>query len=61
MMRIDAQGQEQGIKRHLHYPSGGESIAFLSIGHAHDVNALRQLLKQGSYGIAHLFLQPEGT
>jgi hypothetical protein len=53
MVRIDAQSQPQGIEGHLHNPGGGESIAKLAVGHAHDINALRQALKQGRDGIAH--------
>src|SRR5680860_857934 len=55
MVRIDAQGQQQGIERHLHYPGGGEGIAYLPMGHAHHVNALFQRLTQGVYvvGVAH--------
>jgi hypothetical protein len=56
MSRINAQGQQQGIERHLHHPCGGESIARLSMGHAYHVNALRQALKQGTSGVAHAFL-----
>jgi len=48
--------QQQGIERHLHHPGGGESIAHLGVGHAHDVNALRQALKQGCDGITHVCL-----
>ena len=46
-MRIDAQGQQQGIEGHLHHPGGGESIAHLPVSHANYINALRQPLKQG--------------
>ena len=56
MVRIDAQGQQQGIERHLHNPGGGESIAHRPVGHAHHVNALRQALKQGRDRTAHAYL-----
>jgi hypothetical protein len=56
MARIDAQGQQQRIERHLHHPSGGKSITGLPVAHAHNVNALREALKQGRDGIAHALL-----
>jgi hypothetical protein len=55
-VRIDAQGQEQGIERHLHHPGGAERIAHLPVGRAHHVNALCQALKQGRDGTAHASL-----
>src|SRR6476620_5113575 len=56
MGRIDTQGKQQGIERHLHHPGGGESIAHLPVSHAHHVNALRQPLKQGCDGATHASL-----
>src|SRR6478735_3771829 len=53
MARIDAQGQQQWIERHLHHPSGGEGITPVLVGHAYQVNALRQALKQGRDRTAH--------
>jgi hypothetical protein len=48
----------KGLNDTLHDPGGSEGIAQLSRGHAHHIDALRQPLKQRSYGIAHLLLQP---
>jgi hypothetical protein len=61
MVRVDAQGQQQGIVRNLHDPRGGESIVHLSVGYTHHLNALRQALKQGRDGSAHLSLQYIGA
>jgi len=54
MLRIDAQSEQQGIERDLHNPGGSESIALFSVGHAHNVNALRQTLEQGRDATAHI-------
>jgi hypothetical protein len=53
MARIDAQGQQQGIERDLHHPGGGKSISRVPLGHAHNVNALREALEQGRNGTTH--------
>src|SRR3974377_290587 len=50
MVRVDAQGKQQGIVRDLHDPRRGESIAFLAVGYADRVNALRKALKKGRHG-----------
>ena len=34
--------REQWIERHLHHPSGGEGITPVPVGHAYQVNALRE-------------------
>ena len=54
MLRIHAQSEQQGIERDLHNPGGSESIALFSVGHAHNVNALRQTLEQGRDATAYL-------
>jgi hypothetical protein len=56
MVGVNAQSQQQGLERDLHNPSGGESIAHLSVGHAYHVNTLRNTLEQGREGDAHVFL-----
>src|SRR5262245_38609564 len=61
MVRIDAQGQQQGIEGNLHNPGCGESIARLSVGNAYDVNALGQAFAQGRDGTAHVFLRSTVT
>src|SRR5215469_7445552 len=55
MVRVDAQGQQQRIVRNLHDPRGGESIAHL-VDYPHQVNTLRQALKQGRDGSTHVTL-----
>ena len=41
---------QKGLERDQHNPSGGESIAHLSVGHTYHVNTLRNTLKQGREG-----------
>jgi 4a-hydroxytetrahydrobiopterin dehydratase len=48
--------RSKGVEGYLHHPGGSESIAYRSVGHAHHVDALRQALKQGWDGTAHVDL-----
>src|ERR1019366_4974983 len=61
MVRIDAQGQQQGIVRDLHHEGRGESIAQIPMSDAHHINARRQALKQTYNRIAHPRLPVSGS